>query len=506
MLALFVGAMLALSTLLPAVAFAHTRERANTLAADPNYLVDKAGVSVVRLAVTYGDSNNPQGSEVMCTGLGVLVGSVPTSPNGPFQSWVLTDANLLSSNITTCELANADTETIQILANNSYTQNSPALVTLGQLSCSLGGDPLAACEDEGTTRSEMFVPVASKYALFSFQTTAEQPYLSIASTTSSSPTVLGLTNAQKQAFTTIRVGSTNTSVLQSYLTPTVVPTDQSAGNPASNAQNNPTTASGLPNGIEPGGPLVDASGKLAGMYASDGTVSSLSAFAVAASTIAGPVNQNSLAALWDQGTDAYNQGTQASCQLAQTDFQQIGQITPANTNFKAASVFASRAQTCAQPRLSQPPPSVQSSTFSSPQIGVIVGLVVLLLLGVPTTVVVGRANRRRRDLAEFFAEQADAQELAELMLRRQAAVERSITMHQCSRCGHLVKAGTIDCPSCGLHLVAGSDKSQRRAEPVTGKRFDSPIALPSQERAVESVTGDAYRETRLRNLWDRVGQ
>lgn len=459
-LALLIGAVLTLSGLLPSVAFAHTQGQASVLASDPNYLVDKAGVSVVRLAVTYRDSNNPQAKEVTCTGLGVLVGSVPVSPNGPFHSWVLTDANLLSSAITTCELANADTETIQILANNSYTQNSAVLVTLGQLSCSLGGNPLAVCEDEGTTRSEMFVPVANKYALISFQTTAEQPYLSVASTASPSPTVLGLTNAQKQAFTTIKVGSTSTNVLQSYLTPTVVATDQSAGNPATNAQNNPTTASGLPNGIEPGEPQVDAGGKLVAMYASDGTFAPLSTFAVVASTVIGPVSQNSLAVLWDQGMDAYNQGTQSSCQQAHSDFQKIGQITPANTNFKAASVFAARAQTCAQPTSSVTPKPAQSNTLSLPLlIGLVAALVILLVLLVMATLWVGRANKRRRDLAQFEAELAEGQRQAEAKLRHQAEEElqRQNAYAQgrqipCPNCRQPVRTSDPMCPSCRYPL------------------------------------------------------
>lgn len=466
-LALLLGAVLALSGLLPAVALAHTQGQAVAFSPDPNYILDKAGVSLVRLEVTYSAGDNSTTKSITsCTGLGVIVSSKPApssgaSSPGAFQNWVLTDASLLNSS-SPCQLANATTETIQVWANDAYTQSHSSPVALGELTCTLGAG-VPACEDENVNTPEQALISSTLPALFSFQTTSEQPYLTLAPSSSTAFTTLGLTNATSQVFPSVKFDATGPNRPQDYLVPVVVPpTDSNAGSPAANAQSSPTPTSTLPKGVELGAPLVDASGRLAEMYVNGGTPLNLRDLAqsIGAQILAAP-SPHSLTTLWDTGMDAFNQGTLASCQQARTSFQSVSALNP---NFKAATALLARAQTCAQPTTSGPPPQALPKSSSLPfMIILIAGLVVLALALIVVTLWVGRARRHRRELAQFEAEHAEGQRRAKDELERRNTQTRESL---CPQCHHTVRVSDTMCPHCryplspsasGLHVrVTGS--------------------------------------------------
>ncbi len=500
-LALLVGAVLALSGLLPSVALAHTQGHSTASASDltQQYVLDKAGVSVVRLKITYSNSSN-QKEIVVCTGLGALVGSTNSGSSGSHQSWVLTDANLLSSTLPACGLVGADGATIQIIASDAYTQSTPAHpspFTLGQISCAvniLGENAVSSCQDENSTISEMSISVPNEYTLFSFQTPTEQPYLTLAHSPVANPTTLGLMNSSNHAFPSIKVDSSGSNQPQNYLAPAIVsPIGGNAGNPPPNVQGSPTAISALPNGIEPGAPHVDASGDLAGMYLSSGTPLDSSIIVEelrSAIPSASAPNPNSLAALWDSGMDAYHQGTQASCQQAHTAFQNIAKITPLNTNFKAASAFAGLAQTCSLPKPPGPlPQSTSNNSSLSLLIGLVAGLVVLLLVLVLVTLRVGHARKHRRELARFTSEQAEAHRLAEAELQRQRT-QAQVPEMLCPNCHQPVHLSDTMCRYCryplspsasGLNIrLAGSSPIAATAPLSTGpRRVQVPPSMPS---------------------------
>ena len=488
--ALLIGVVLALSNLLPSVAFARAHGQATAVSSDPTYVLDKAGVSVVRLEVTSTNNSgsNPQRSVAVCTGLGVLVGNTPGSSQGTYRNWVLTDANLLTPNSSTCALPDTIAEDIQVFASDEYTQANPSRSLLSTLSCALTtGAPLLSCrDDKNPSISENPISAVSQFALFSFQTTTEQPYLTLAQGSAPMPTAIGLTDAG-HPFPTVKVATFLVSTLQKYLTPAIIP--PAAGNAPTSTSGSPTATTIASNSIEPGTPLVDATSNLTDISLNDGktlNLSSIKAELIAAQLLfASEPIPHSVTALWDSAMDAYNQGTQASCQTARADFQQISGLNP---DLKAAAFFAGRAQTCAQQTSPGPSKTLLSYSISLPLlIGLVAGLIVLLLLLILVTLLVGRMHKHRRELARFAAEQAEAQRLAEVEIARQRA---QVPETLCPNCHQPVHLNDSMCQHCryplspsasGLNVrLAGSGPLSASAPlPAAPMRAPVPPAGPS---------------------------
>ena len=174
--ALLLGALLALPCLLPVAAFARasggTGDRSfSPSLAIPAVVLNKVGVSVVRLIASYGAGSD----QVTCTSLGTLVDSQEPSAASPYhENWVLTDGNLISNSIAECGKA-GDTltlNTIQVWASNAYAQGRTT--PLGTLTCTGG---VVRCTDGLSSRvldplvfSDPTAP--APYILFPFQSTA----------------------------------------------------------------------------------------------------------------------------------------------------------------------------------------------------------------------------------------------------------------------------------------------------------------------------------------------
>ena len=126
-LSMLSGLLIALQLLLPAVAFASVNagggETARALPPQQQEALDLAGVSVVRLVVTYKvTGTNPENSLVACTGIGTLIAS--GSPTIDNNSWVLTDSSLVHLSGTTCTGIAGQLASITISPNTTYTNTS----------------------------------------------------------------------------------------------------------------------------------------------------------------------------------------------------------------------------------------------------------------------------------------------------------------------------------------------------------------------------------------------
>src|SRR5947209_14579829 len=90
------GLLLLFPLLLPAPALAAPR---NATATPPlttsQQIVDLAGVSVVRLALSYVPAKGT--ASIVCTSLGTIVASWPTQNGAEQNTWVLTDGSLLNT-------------------------------------------------------------------------------------------------------------------------------------------------------------------------------------------------------------------------------------------------------------------------------------------------------------------------------------------------------------------------------------------------------------------------
>src|SRR6266568_2564738 len=185
-LVLLGGVLIALQLALPAVAFASpTRSAAPNPPADQAFAL--AEVSVVRLAVSYSSTAQPVGGQpvvpsVECTGLGVLVASWATTNPREENTWVLTDGDLVNKNVASCAGSTSAEQiaTLQVYANNVYTSNPQGL-----LLSSPGFVPVnVLCSDTKIC--------SSGAVLFAFHTDQPQPFLDVASLTTSQSTPFGI--------------------------------------------------------------------------------------------------------------------------------------------------------------------------------------------------------------------------------------------------------------------------------------------------------------------------
>lgn len=228
--------------------------------------------------------------------------------------------------------------------------------------------------------------------------------------------------------------------------------------------------------------------------------------------------------------------------------KRLGRFTP------ALLVEAWLALSCLLPFTafaSTPPGRVPSanSVFWLWLVGLVTGVVVLAVVLV--TVLVGRAHRRRRELAFFEAENLCTLRIAEIEVQRQRAQQsqrgsgvqwqgqqpgrteepqragalQAILRSQplqnvslpnsqlvsdisCPNCHQMIRATAIYCPVCRYHLAGKEPQSVVAALPVTENRAAFPVAPADQMQgqSINDQTGDAAIEVKLRNLWNRVGQ
>lgn len=476
-LALVVGALLAWQLLLPSAAFARSNEPAGAFSSTPtqNYIRDKVGVSLVRLVATYADTTtatNTTTTPVICTGLGVLVSSVHTSA---YRNWILTDGNIVRAKMSTCGSAGESKSLIgvAIWASNEYHAVNHGFL-LGHLVCSTTQN-VFTCNDEvgsapATVEDVMTVPSSlgqSSSTLFTFQSSAGEPYLTpnftSASTAPGSSEEVGLTNGsvnqsgQIFSFPTVNEKATP----QDYLKPEII-------NPALSAGSVPSS-SGVANMFEGGTPIVDVNGQLVGMSVNSGlgpvipltslqTLWTQANLPVQAPPVASPqacVDGAHVASCWNAGIDAFYGAPSLRTPQYTLAHGYLKQTRVLNSAFVAPQNFDALALQHVPPSLATPA-TTSSPTFSwLLLVGLGSTLLVLILLLILVTLLVGRVHRRRRELERFAAEQLEARRIAEAEVQRQRTqqVPTQAPEAACPNCHKPVRLSDAMCPHCRFPLA-----------------------------------------------------
>lgn len=519
MFAILVGALVALQCLLPSAAFARSRGPAaafsSNLAVNSNYIRDKVGVSIVRLVASYLSPEANPLDNVSCTGLGVLIGSQPFQ--GAYQNWVLTSGGLVNSSVTDCgqPVGNEHLASLQILASDTYTQKFQKVTTgdaqLAQLGCTVSQGSSAVCADKNyPTLPEDVSSVAANagsYTLFAFPTSVSQPYLTPNVANPPQPlSQVNLVDPTRGIFLPTKVSPAAFVSLPNYLLPVAVAAGQSAGNPVSLTPL--ATKDALPSVApstvsEPGTPIVDAHGAVASIALGGTAVLNLSTIrsalsdknlltGVTAPAISAPCPD--VTACWDPGIDAFYALPPRYMQ-AQQYLNKISEMRPANTQFKAPGAFA----LLASQRLQGAGRPISGSTSSSSTsswlllVGLGAALIVLALLLILVTLLVGRAHRRRRELARFAEEQAEAERIAAAELQRQRAQATEQPEILCPNCRKPVHVGDTMCPYCRFPLSPTASGMNVR---LAGSAPLPAVSLPiSEQPTVQFPQGNGEEET-----------
>jgi serine/threonine protein phosphatase PrpC len=516
-LSMLSGLLIALQFLLPAVVFANANagrgETARALPPQQQEALDLAGVSVVRLVVTYqatGRGRNPQNSLVTCTGLGTLVGSWSPRNASDQNNWVVTDSSLVHTSGTTCMATTGQLVSITLFPNATYTNTSSIPMPLGQLQCSA-----ATCHDgvTGSGPAETIQPASNPAdgdTLFSFHTDVQrlQPFLAVAQPGSSaSAQVFGLELARSSTGSWPQapvVVQTDTNEPTQFLVPNLVSTTNSgAGNaptPPTRGNPTPTPATSI---YEPGMPLIDAQGTLMGMYLSGNrqiTFTQINDLLAGQpdlqpAALAQFKSTNVLYKNWMAGVTDYYSHDYKDADTA------LKRIEGTNPQFQAPGVFEAQKvrpalQSGGRSATPAPAPGNRNSTILGLPaqlvilVGVIIGLVVLVFLLVVVSLTFGRARaRRRREMAEFKTEQAEAQRVAEMEAQRQqqaritARLQSPLSLVRCPNCNAQVTANDSVCPNCHYLLSASDSGLHLRAAPP------SAAESPTQPNLVQPVPG-----------------
>ena len=82
-----------LLVILPLLLASAASARAATASLSPTGVLEQAGVSVVRLSITY---TTRQKTQTTCTALGTLIASWPAASASDQNNWVVTDGSMLS--------------------------------------------------------------------------------------------------------------------------------------------------------------------------------------------------------------------------------------------------------------------------------------------------------------------------------------------------------------------------------------------------------------------------
>src|SRR6266566_3638056 len=516
------GLLLLLPLLVPPVAFASSTNPTKSLAGlSPQGVLDLAGVSVVRLEVSYRLAK-PATTVVKCTALGTLIASWPATSVTEQNNWVLTDGSVLDPTAGTGSCVPGGSLTmIQILASNEFTNHQPAFTVLDQLTCQN-----ATCTDQPPRSTGPIVETISRPVhggvLLSFHSDASHtlPYLRVApSSMSASPNGIELANAPGAAGIWPPTPRTTSSpiTLQGFLDPKL-------GN--TTAGNSSPTPGVTPLSNEPGMPFVDSNGQVTGMQVSGTgnqfTLADIQSLEQSQSELNAailPVHlaQNILSAKWDSGIRQYEQGDYPSA------VQTLTSIERDNLSFQAPKTFAQLAMakipngTNGTP--TPPPGNAQGSSFLGiPMwwvliVGLIAAVMVLVLLFVLVSLVFRRRRleRNREEFERYRAEEVEARRIAQMEARRIAESEKPQPALNipCPNCSQPVRAGATFCPNCRYVLSAGGQDARPKVQtlPVSGPHAPGKGLTPpnrNKPQPAQVKQDDQAIKATLQRLWDRA--
>jgi serine/threonine protein phosphatase PrpC len=466
------GLLLTSQLVLPSTTFATSTRTASSADLAPSQPFALSEVSVVRLVYSYSAkvaSKTPTaGNPVLCTSLGVLVKSSPTSiPSAP-NTWVLTDGSLLNTVPAPCAPTGSSSRgktsttytlsSINVYANNVYTGNSPAHALLGTYTATATNGPL--CFVKPCTNGAIF---------FSFYSDQLQPTLDVATADTIQQFGIALTT---QASPTVRppVPLTSTAAALPFLNPSQVFID------VTSSQN------------EVGMPFINRSGQMVAMHLQNNltfTSADYKAF-VAQQPMLNIVPANALQVAWESGITAFY--TQ-KYQDAIKDFQFVESLNP---NFVAAKTYEIQATALSNSqsnagKVPSVPASETATFFGIPKSTLlIVGSAVAILFLILILIIVSLWTRRRHELARFESERAEAQRNAEKEVQQMQQPRTTANLQPlsselpCPSCGKLIRSTESICPYCGVLLSASASGLHLHAMPSTA------ITTPSQANYTQS--------------------
>jgi serine/threonine protein phosphatase PrpC len=534
------GVLIALQLLLPSIAFAFSSSTYPAANPDPPKSLARAGVSVVRLVLTYNLTTASAGltptiqnatpgsvggqtlaASGRCTILGVLIRSwTAVAGETTNNNWVLTDGAMLNFNPSTCGPGATMTlpASIKVFASSAYTatNSNPQLLSLGSLNNPVVTD--FRCVNPSACSTGVM--------LFPFTTDAAHtlPYIDLPIAPRDQAQRIGLMNGSATAPLKIA----DEQQIRPFLVPTTIPASGSN---------------------EAGTPLVDDNGDLVGMHllstATPANLADISNFVDQQDEFKfNSKHTNLLHDNWKTGIDKYYK-TPPDYPGAQQAFQAAEKLNP---DFKAGSpsifqhLAPPSAPTGTNPNATPTAQATNSGTFLNSgiptwllSIGGLVILIVLLILISQT--IARRGAQRRKERAGFKADRQVADRRAAEDLQRQQqmpplpasqaapsqapqATQIPTTRRQktpaaqqapqpvpaastaplpnqppirelpCPNCGNPVQVTANFCPYCrstlspsasGAHVRATPPSSAAASEPTVVRNSTPPVSPPAQQ-------------------------
>jgi len=416
--------------------------------------LDRAGVSVVRLLVSY-TASGAKVPDVQCTGLGVLVASWSDATGDAVQNnWVLADGNLINpNNSATCLPPNTKklTPVVQIFYSNAY--------SAGVAPISSDAIPL----DANTVRCEK--PTCKDgLALLAFHNDEAQPFVDLITNEKQQGDGLALTNLGGQiSLSPVNTKSALADAYKAGITQLLTP------NLVSHEQVNESWL-----------PLLNTHGQLVGVQSTSGNgntftpSTTIQGFLANIGELKAPP-ANPLHDSWNRGIDNYYNERFAN---AQQDFQTASKL---NAQFLAAKKMEELAATAKPPIGASP---TKNNNQSQPTGNFLAGWNILwpwLLVAAIVAAVLFLAMRRMMRQAALEKELKEIERpsaIAAEEIRRQEAQQRqemlkppatpaSTTANYqpqtdayCPRCSGLVARNAKYCPTCHMPLPASGPKVQ----------------------------------------------
>jgi serine/threonine protein phosphatase PrpC len=471
--------------------------------------VARAGVSVVRLLVTYTSTAQ---QFIQCTGLGVLVASGTPQNGNEQQNWVLTDGSLVNANgKVTCSSAKeeeqpeASLSKIEIVMSSAYNSGDDP-ISFSLITPTVDFKKLIRCNTASCQAGLALFP-------FTSDATPPLPFIDRAEAQSIPATFLILTKDTQSTSLPPPAISDAQKIVQhgeealQFITPNRVADSIT---------------------VEAGMPQVDKEGQLTGIRVA-GPPQVLGVQAIE-SFLNGQQELKALSANavhddWNKGITSYYQTK--DYKAAQEAFQRVVQK---NAQFQGAKAFEQRAKAANDPQggntSNATNPPAESSQPEALLGGVpiwlwsVVGLILLVAILLLVSLALGRQRQRQRNLKEDLAEaertaEIDAQRIAQMeALQKQETIPMQQEMVPpvtlatantlppqelpCPRCRKAVARDAYYCMHCqlplspsvsGLHLRTVSQ--QPTAVQPIGSINEQPTLVPikplSEQPTIEFV-------------------
>jgi serine/threonine protein phosphatase PrpC len=489
------------------------------------YPLARAGVSVVRLLVTYQPGTSNAGvSQVICTGLGVIVANWSTKKIDEANTWVLTDSYLVSENgpapcVEGDNRADMRLQNIQFLTNSFYnSSSSPTVFTADraglQIKCPLlgGGCP----QVDALVNTPMLLGFSNKPLNagddLSLSSLPAEPFVDMVPLTETmqapSASIVLRQEGSTQVLTPVKTGTDATQLneyqqtARKYLAP-VSQTDEK--------------------NLEPGTPLINENGALTSLQIrglNNSFVSTIIDATVFKASIVNFANsqQNTVRSSWNTGIDAFyaKNGAKKDLTLAQQSFNSAAKTNP---TFKAATNFSQIAASENIPLATPTPTPQRMDVASNAALGMelwqiaLLGLIVVLVLLALVTILLRRSRARKQQRSSFTVEElAEAERQSTIMAQQLQAMESqqvppppaappmSIapqaqmspmpmsalpTEVHCPNCNTVVPYDANFCPNCRLWLSPSESGLHMRVlpqQPGIGAVAAPPAALPISEQ------------------------